>query len=53
MALGQFLNYRDALEKVEPDCQLYLAVREPIYEGFFQRQFIASAVERYHLQLIT
>lgn len=50
-ALGQFLNYRDALDKVEPDRQLYLAVREPVYESFFQRRFIASAVERYQLRL--
>ena len=51
-ALGQFLNYRDALEKLEPDRQLYLAVRVPIYESFFQRRFIASAVERYQLRLV-
>jgi XisH protein len=51
-ALGQFLNYRDALEKVEPDRQLYLAVRVPIYQSFFQRRFIASAVERYQLRLV-
>lgn len=50
--LGQFLNYRDALEKIEPNRQLYLAVRVPIYESFFQRRFIASAVERYQLQLV-
>ncbi|MEH1849155.1 MAG: element excision factor XisI family protein [Nostoc sp.] len=35
-ALGQFLNYRDALDKIEPECQLYLAVRVPIYESFFR-----------------
>jgi XisH protein len=52
-ALGQFLNYRDALEKIEPDRQLYLAIRSPIYETFFQRRFIVSAVERYHLRLMT
>jgi len=51
-ALGQFLNYRDALEKIEPDRQLFLAVRSPIYESFFQRRFIVSAVERYQLRLI-
>ncbi len=51
-ALGQFLNYRDALEKVEPERQLFLAVRKPIYESFFQRRFIASAVERYQLRLM-
>jgi XisH protein len=50
--LGQFLNYRDALEKIEPNRQLFLAVRVPIYESFFQRRFIASAVERYQLRLV-
>jgi hypothetical protein len=51
-ALGQFLNYRDALDKVEPDRLLYLAVRVPVYETFFQRKFIASAVAKYQLQLM-
>ena len=35
-ALGQFLNYRDALEIIEPDRMLYLAIRVPVYESFFQ-----------------
>ena len=52
-ALGQFLNYRDALKKIEPDRQLYLAVRVPIYESFFQRRFIAAAAQRYQLRLVT
>jgi hypothetical protein len=52
-ALGQFLNYRNALERIEPERQLYLAVREAVYESFFQRRFIASAVEKYQLRLIT
>lgn len=51
-ALGQFLNYRDALDKIEPERQLYLAVRVPIYESFFQRKFIASAVVKYQLRLM-
>jgi hypothetical protein len=51
-ALGQFLNYRDALDKIEADCQLYLAVRVPIYESFFQRKFITSAVAKYKLKLL-
>jgi hypothetical protein len=50
--LGQFLNYRDALVKVEPERQLFLAVRQPVYVEFFQRKFIMSAVERYQLHLI-
>lgn len=52
-ALGQFLNYRDALELIEPDRQLYLAVRVPVYESFFQRRFIAAAIRRYQLRLVT
>ena len=51
-ALGQFLNYRDALARMEPNRQLYLAVRVPIYESFFQRRFITAAVERYQIQLV-
>lgn len=51
-ALGQFLNYRDALNIVEPARHLYLAVRSAVYESFFQRRFIAAAVERYQLSLI-
>lgn len=51
-ALGQFLNYRDALDLTEPDRQLYLAVRVPIYESFFQRRFIQSALRRYQLRLV-
>ena len=53
MALGQFLNYRDALARIEPARQLYLAVRAPIYEGFFQRRFIIAAIERYQIRLVT
>ncbi|MFN6564161.1 MAG: XisH family protein [Nostoc sp. ChiSLP01] len=51
-ALGQFLNYRDALDKIEPDRQLYLAVRLPIFQTFFQRKFIISAIAKYQLRLM-
>lgn len=51
-ALGQFLNYRDALGKIESDRKLYLAVRSPIYESFFKRRFIIAAVERYQIRLV-
>jgi hypothetical protein len=50
-ALGQFLNYRDALEIIEPDRQLYLAVRSKVYETFFQRRFVIAAIKRYDLKL--
>jgi XisH protein len=50
-ALGQFLNYRDALAIVEPERQLYLAVRSKVYETFFQRRFVIAAIKRYDLKL--
>jgi XisH protein len=52
-ALGQFLNYRDALEIVDPDRTLYLAVRNDVYDSFFQRRFIIATVKRYDLKLAT
>jgi XisH protein len=51
-ALGQFLNYRDALDKIEPDRLLYLAVRLQTYETFFQRKFIVSSITKYQLRLM-
>jgi hypothetical protein len=51
-ALGQFLNYRDALAIIDPDRQIYLAVRLPVYETFFQKRFIISAIERYQISLV-
>jgi hypothetical protein len=51
-ALGQFLNYRDALEKIEPERLLYLAVRLPVYQTFFQRKFIVSAISKYQIRLM-
>jgi XisH protein len=51
-ALGQFLNYRDALAIAEPDRQLFLAVRLPVYETFFQKRFISASVNRYQINLL-
>ena len=51
-ALGQFLNYRDALDQIDPDRRLYLAVRRPVYETFFQKKFIVSSIQRYRLRLV-
>lgn len=51
-ALGQFLNYRLALELSEPDRTLYLAVPTAIYTTFFQREFAQISLERHQIQLI-
>lgn len=51
-ALGQFLNYRLALEMTEPDRTLYLAVPEDVFNSFFQERFVKSAVKSYDLKLV-
>jgi hypothetical protein len=51
-ALGQFLNYRNALAIVEPERQLYLAVRSKVYDSFFQRRFVIATVKQYNIKLI-
>jgi XisH protein len=51
-ALGQFLNYRLALELSNIDRSLYLAIPTLIYEAFFQKEFLKISVERYQIKLI-
>ena len=51
-ALGQFLNYRLALELNEPDRRLYLAVPIIVHEAFFQREFLQISVERHQVSRI-
>lgn len=51
-ALGQFLNYRLALEISEPNRILYLAVPIAVYESFFKREFAQISVERYQIKII-
>lgn len=51
-ALGQFLNYRLALEMTEPDRVLYLAVPEDISNNFFQERFVQAAIASYALKLL-
>ena len=52
LALGQFMNYRYALEDVEPERILYLAVPLDIYEAFFTLSFIQSVMQRSQLNLL-
>lgn len=51
-ALGQFLNYKFALEEADPQRKLYLAIPESIYKSFFQRRFTRSVVERTQINLL-
>lgn len=45
-ALGQFITYRAALEKQEPDRTLYLAAPQQIYDRFFIMPFIQDVVQQ-------
>jgi hypothetical protein len=51
-ALGQYLNYAQALEEQEPDYKLYLAVPEETYDEFFQLPFIQKSLIRNAINLI-
>ncbi len=51
-AIGQFFNYRLALEEKEPERVLYLAIPSGVYSSFFQLQFIKTVIERFQLKII-
>lgn len=51
-ALGQFLNYRLALQMTELDRVLYLAVPLETFASFFQERFVQEAVKLYQLRLV-
>lgn len=51
-ALGQFLNYRLALEMSDPQRQLYLSVPSDVHAAFFRLPFIRAAIHRYQLKLL-
>jgi hypothetical protein len=52
LAVGQFLNYRLALKKIEPDRILYLGIPLDAYNQFFSDSFIQSAIEEYSIRLM-
>jgi hypothetical protein len=51
-ALGQYLNYLQALEEKEPERTLYLAVPSETYSDFFQIPFIQKSLKRHDVNLI-
>jgi hypothetical protein len=52
LALGQFLNYRLALQMKEPDRRIYLAVPLDTFNSFFQEIFVQEAMKIYQLKLV-
>lgn len=51
-AIGQFINYRIALEEDDPDRLLYLAVPLDIYKRFFKYPFIQTVIRRNQVPLL-
>ncbi|MFB2896500.1 XisH family protein [Aerosakkonemataceae cyanobacterium BLCC-F50] len=51
-AVGQFLNYQVALDKLEPERILYLAIPKDIYQEFFTDSFVQEVVKRYQIKLL-
>lgn len=51
-ALGQFLNYRFALQEKEPSRVLYLAVPIDIYQTFFALDFTRGIIAQYQVKLL-
>jgi hypothetical protein len=53
-AIGQFLDYRDALDDTEPERDLYLAIPNEIFQNtVFQGKFIQRRLKRENVHLIT
>jgi hypothetical protein len=52
IAIGQFINYRIALEDDDPDRLLYLAVPLDIYKRLFKYPFIQTVIHRNQVPLL-
>lgn len=52
VAVGQFMNYRFTLKKVESNRILYLAVPAETYTTFFQKETIKEMCQEYNLKLV-
>ncbi|PIF02863.1 MAG: fatty-acid oxidation protein subunit alpha [Desulfococcus sp.] len=52
MAVGQYMNYRKALGRKEPDRLLYVAIPEEIHNSFFTLPFISECVVDYRLGML-
>lgn len=51
-AVGQFYNYRVALEEKQPERDLYLAVPLGTYQTFIQLQFVQKIIQQLQIQLM-
>lgn len=52
LALGQYILYRNLINLTEPEYQIYLAIKDSIYENFFNRDSIQDITKINKLLLI-
>lgn len=52
MALGQYILYRNLINLTEPEYQIYLAIKDSIYENFFKRDSVQDITQINQLLLI-
>ncbi|MDB9494588.1 XisH family protein [Spirulina major CS-329] len=50
LAIGQFMNYRVALQSADPERQLFLAIPDTAYNTFFQKEFPLMVIKQYQLR---
>jgi XisH protein len=51
-AVGQFMNYKLIMRKIEPERRIYLAIRKDVFEDFFQLPFTQEAVHAHGIDLL-
>ncbi|NMG17971.1 XisH family protein [Brasilonema bromeliae] len=51
-ALGQFINYRTALNQEQPERELFLAVPNITYETFFKLELVQIVIQSQNLKLL-
>lgn len=52
LAVGQFVDYRIALQIKEPERILYVAITEDIYEDLFQLPFAQTVIKELKMKLM-
>jgi len=50
--VGQYFNYRKALEKLEPERVLYLAIPTDVYQTFFTDPFVQDIIDSVPMKLL-
>jgi hypothetical protein len=51
-AVGQYLNHRVNLEEYFPDRELFLAVPQDVFAGFFQTELAKRSIKRLEIKLL-